>query len=157
MPGRRRTLEQAERVKLIVELRRKRVPIQEIADMLGVTPGRISQLYSQALRDIPAPAVAEHRAEEIALSDDATRALLVLAADRDVSPRTRIEAWTSARGWAEHKARLLGLNAPVKLEVSDAVDAELQRLADRLGVVEPAGEAEAAGDAETRREQAGTP
>lgn len=157
MPGRRRTIEQADRIKRIVELRRQRVPVHEIADMLGVTPGRISQLYSQALRDIPAPAVAEHRAEEIALADDATRSLLLLAGDRDVSPRTRIEAWSSARGWAEHKARLLGLNTPVKLEVSDAVDAELERLAARLGVVEPGREAEAAGDAEAGREPASAP
>jgi hypothetical protein len=155
MPGRRRTAEQAERIRQIIELRRQRVPVHEIAERFGVTPGRISQLYGQALREIPAASVEMHRAEEIALADDATRALLQLAGDDDVTPRTRIEAWTSARGWAEHKARVIGLNAPTKVEVSDGADADIRAVAARLGVLEPGGEAEAAGDAEAGREQAG--
>jgi hypothetical protein len=84
------------------------------------------------------------------LTDDAIHALLVIAADKTVSPRTRVEAWTAIRGWAEHKARILGLNAAVKVEVTDAVDAEIAALAARLGGVEPAGEAEAARHAQTR-------
>lgn len=97
MPGRRRTPAQAERMRQIVELRRRRVPVSEIAAQLGITPGRVSQIYSDALRELPAASVAEHRAEETALADDAVRALLGIAGSDKASPRTRVEAWSSIR------------------------------------------------------------
>ena len=140
----------------MVELRRQRMQFEEIGALVGISKQAAWKLYQTALAEIPAASVAAHRAEELVLVDDAISSLLGIIQDRDVSPRTRVEAWNSARGWAEHKARLVGLNAPVKVEVSDAVDAELQRLAARLGVLEPGGEAEAPGDAEAGREQAGT-
>lgn len=52
---------------------------------------------------------------------------------------------------SERRARLLGLDAPTRIEVSDTVDAEIARLAAELaaglGDLEPGGEAETAGDA----------
>jgi len=45
------------------------------------------------------------------------------------------------------RARMLGLDAPAKVEVSGEVDDAIAALASRLGAVEPGGEAQAAGDA----------
>jgi hypothetical protein len=50
----------------------------------------------------------------------------------------------------ERRAKLLGLDAPLKVDVSDETDREIRQLAERLGAVEPAGEAEAPRHAETR-------
>jgi predicted transcriptional regulator len=145
MPGRRRTADSAERARLIVDLRRRRVPLSEIADQLGITPARVSQIYTQTLREIPAQSVAEHRAEEVQLADDAAAALMVIARDDGISPRTRVEAWNSLRGWSEHKSRILGINAPVKLEVDHSVDADIERFVAELAGLAPGGEAAVAG------------
>lgn len=124
--------ETAERMAEIVRLRRARVPQSAIAEQLGISQQRVSQLYQRALREIPAGNVAEYRAEELDLIDAATRGLLRLAHDPVVSPRTRVEAWSVLRGWAERRAKLLGLDAPQQARVSviteDMVDAEIARL-----------------------------
>jgi len=63
-----------------------------------------------------------------------------IATDTTVTPRTRVEAWTSIRGFAERKAKLLGLDSPAKFEVIslDAIDAKIIELTREL-----AGETEA--------------
>ena len=93
----------------IAQLRRRRVTFEEIAAHLGISAAQAAELYSQALDQMPELARAEHQAEELMLADDAVRRLLGIARDEHTSPRTAVEAWNSARGWAEHKARLLGL------------------------------------------------
>jgi hypothetical protein len=37
-----------------------------------------------------------------------------IATDNNTSARTRVEAWSAIRGWAQRKARLLGLDSPTK-------------------------------------------
>ncbi len=130
LPRDARPIAAAERRAKVVELRRQRLTFAEIGAAIGVSDTRAYQIYRRALALIPAPQVEEHRAEELGLVDDAIKNLLGIALDESVSPRTRIEAWTSARGWAEHKARLLGLNAPTSMQVitMDAIDAEIARL-----------------------------
>jgi hypothetical protein len=140
----------AERRARVVQLRRRRVTFAEIGRLEGISEQRAWKIYQDALHAIVAPAVHEHRAEELILVDDAIRDLLSIARDHGKSPRTSVEAWNSIRGWAEHKARIVGLNAPVKVEVSDAIEAEISRLAAELAAVEPGGKTEAAGDAEAR-------
>lgn len=49
---------------------------------------------------------------------------------------------------SERRSRLLGLDAPARVEVTDAVDAEIRDLAAWLGAMEPGGEAAAPGGAE---------
>ena len=137
----------AERRARVVQLRRRRVSFAEIGRVEGISEQRAWKIYQEALHAIVAPHLAEHRAEELMLVDDAIRDLLPIAREHTKSARTSVEAWSAIRGWAEHKARILGLNAAVKVEVSDAVDAEIGRLAAELGTVEPAGAAEAAGHA----------
>src|SRR3954465_2631121 len=118
MTTRRRTPEAAARRARVVELRRAHWPWADIGVDLGITAQGAQQLYSAALAEAPVAQLEEHRAEELLLVDAATRALLTLAWDRDVPARTRIEAWSTIRAWAERKAKLLGLDASTKVSAS---------------------------------------
>jgi hypothetical protein len=65
-------------------------------------------------------------------SDRATRELLILAEVPNVNPRTKVEAWNAVRGWAERKAKLLGLDAPTRTQATvvtaDMFDQALKEL-----------------------------
>jgi hypothetical protein len=67
----------------------------------------------------------------LALIDDAIADLLPVARDHS-RVRYSVEAWGCICRWSERKARLLGLDAPVKKAISiltdDAVQAEIVRL-----------------------------
>lgn len=106
----------AERRAKVVELRRQRLTFADIGKALGVSAQRAHQLYTEALAAIPAMQVEQHRAEELTLIDDAIADLWPIAHDH-TQPRTAVEAWESIRGWAERKAKLLGLDAPVRVSV----------------------------------------
>lgn len=115
--------ESAARKAQIVAMRRERIPFDAIAQRFDISAPRAHELYWQAVREVPVAQVSEHRAEETDLIDRAVNRLLLIAeSDEDVSPRTRVEAWNSIRGWCEHKARLLGLNAPARKEVTVLTD-----------------------------------
>jgi len=118
-PGQRVTA--AERRAQVVALRRRRATFADIGRALGITKQRAHQLYEQALAEIPAQHLEEHRAEELVLIDDAIAALMRIARDSSTTPRTAVEAWTSVKGWAERKARLLGLDAPARHRI-DVLD-----------------------------------
>lgn len=127
----------AERRAQVVALRRRRATFADIGRALGISKQRAHQLYEQALAEIPAQQLSEHRAEELILIDDATRDLMRIARDEATSPRTAVEAWNAIKGWAERKARLLGLDAPARHRVdvitSDMIEQEIARLEAELG------------------------
>ena len=126
----------AEQRARVVALRRRRYSFEEIGRELGFSKQRAHQLYVKALAEIPAAQVEEHRAEELMLIDDAIADLLLIARDHD-RPRSVVEAWNAIRGWADRKARLLGLDAPTRSRVEviteDMIDAEIARLEVQLG------------------------
>jgi len=128
----RRTPEGAEKRQRIIEMRRNRMTQDEIARTLGISQPRVSQLYAEAIRELPSPTLEQHRKEEMELADAATQDLLLLARDSRLSARTRIEAWRTLCSWAERKSRLLGLDEPVRTRqeviTGSVVDAEIERL-----------------------------
>ena len=130
----------AERRAQVVQLKRTKLSFAEIGRRIGITGQRAGQLYREALAQVPRMAVEEHRVEELELYDTAIHQLMRIATDTTVTPRTRVEAWTSIRGFAERKAKLLGLDSPAKFEVIslDAIDAKIIELTREL-----AGETEA--------------
>lgn len=147
--------ESAQRRARIVELRRpgQRLTWSEIGRREDITPQRAHQIYDDALAAYPVTALAEARHEESELIDAAVRDLMSIATDdreyedskgnmRPVtSARTRVEAWSAIRGWSEHRAKLLGLNAPSRSTVDvvthDSLAEEMQRLAAELGENDP--------------------
>ncbi|MGH7743293.1 MAG: hypothetical protein ACREQ5_00525 [Candidatus Dormibacteria bacterium] len=126
----RLTLESTQRRERIIKMRRARLTWDAIGKREGISGQMVGRIYQEALAEIPIHQIDEHRAEEMDLIDLATNRLMALAADTTVTPRTRIEAWNSICRWAEHKAKLLGLLAPQKVQVMsmDALDAEIAEL-----------------------------
>jgi hypothetical protein len=133
-PRKRLTPASAARRVEVIKMRRARLTFAQIGDRLGITQQRAGQLYRDALADVPAQQVDEHRAEELELIDLAVNRLMSIAADPETSPRTRVEAWSAIRGWSERKSKLLGLDSPSKHEVItlDAINAEIEKLAAEL-------------------------
>ena len=132
-PSRRLSPEETEQRKArIVALRRDRVPFDVIAAELGISAPRVHRIFWDAVREFPHQQVAELREEQRDLADRAVMRLMAIAEDETVTPRTRVEAWTAIRGWAEHVARLLGLNAPTRREITvlseSTVDAALRQV-----------------------------
>jgi hypothetical protein len=120
-----------------VELRRKRYTYDQIGAELGVSAPRAYQLWKDGVEMAPVARIEEIRDEELEFVDIAIRELLEIArsTDRAVTPRTRVEAWSAIRGWAERKARIAGIDAPKKFEQTnadgeDAQDVELRRMID---------------------------
>ena len=107
-----------------------------IGHQLGISSQRAGRIFSEALAAIPRHGVDELRAEETELIDHAVNSLTSIATDSNTSARTRVEAWSAIRGWAERKARLHGLDAPKTHAVLtlDAIDAQIAALEAELGV-----------------------
>lgn len=145
------TIELAERDARIVELRRHRLSWSEIADAVGAPVHIVRRRYSMALARIPAQSVDEHRAEEVVLIDDATADLMIIARDPNVLHRTRVEAWSAVRGWAERKAKLLGLDAPTQTITVDLVDNEITKLTNEIKKMEAYAETGVSPDAPEER------
>lgn len=126
-------METAERRAHVVELRRRRHTFAEIGTQLGVSAQRAHRIYTEALAAVPAMQVDQHRAEELTLIDDAIADLLTVAKSRE-QPRTSVEAWNSIRGWAERKAKLLGLDVPTRVSVdAEHIGREIAELITALG------------------------
>lgn len=121
--------ERADRKARIVELRRQRRYWDTIGAEFDISAQRAHAIYKEALAERPAMQVDEHRAEEIEMIDLAVRRLMTIAVSTDpaVSPRTKVEAWSSLRSWAEWKGKLLGLPAPQQVQVNHSVDTDFDR------------------------------
>lgn len=153
--GSARRIGVAERRARAIELRRQRYQFHEIAAIIGVSKTRAWELYQEGMAAIPQPQRDLHRAESLMLIDDAIKDLLVIALNHK-QPRASIEAWNSIRGFVERKARMMGEDAPTKIEVTDAIDADIERLVAELAGLAPGGEAAAAGAPGGGGEQAQT-
>jgi hypothetical protein len=114
----RATEDTAKKREQVVQLRRTRLSFAEIGRQLDITGQRAGQLYREALADVPAQAVEEHRVEELELIDTAVNQLMEITADGAVSPRTRVEAWSAIRAWADRKSKLLGLDSPTQIDAT---------------------------------------
>jgi hypothetical protein len=134
------TPETAQKMARVVEMRRKRMHWRDIGAAMGFEGSYAKKLYDRALAQIPASQVDEHRAEESMLIDDATANLLTIATDERVTHRSRIEAWSVIRAWAERKAKLLGLDAPTQTVSIDKIDAEIMALSRELESLAKLGE-----------------
>ena len=106
----------AERIQHVVSRRADRVSFREIGAELGISGARAHQLWVKALRQLPVQRLDEHRREALDLIDRAN--LLKIAEDDQISGRSRVEAWSSVKGWEERRARLLGLDAPARARVN---------------------------------------
>jgi hypothetical protein len=137
----------SERKALIVSRYAARVPLRLIADEVGLTPGRVSQIYKDACQEIPAEALHTIRVDSTELFNRALSDLLKIAENPQISPRTRVEAWTSIRSWDESHRKLMGADAPTRREITvisnETVDNAILELNKEMAQL--AAQAEAAG------------
>jgi hypothetical protein len=124
-PPRRKqtTMVSAERTAAIVEARARDEPFSRIGARWGISPQRAHRLYADAVNARPSEAVDACRAQLSDLADMALAELIALAMDTGVTARVRVEAWSSARGWAERLARMHGVDVqPRDARSGDVID-----------------------------------
>lgn len=163
----------AQRRARVLAMRIEQVPYSEIAAREGIAESTAKSDYARARKQAAADliaTVAEHRTTELLKLDALEReAWQVLRAKHItvqqgkvvLDPRSGdvleddapvLQAIDRLERLMKRRAALLGLDSPVRLEVSAEVDEQITALAAALaagvGDLEPAGEAEAAGDAE---------
>lgn len=129
-----------EREARVLELRAARVPLRVIGAELGITPQRVGQIYEKARDRLPAQKIADIRIEEAELADRAIKDLLTIAENPQVSPRTRCEAWGQVRSWSESLRKLLGVDAPLRREITvvsdDAISNAIKGLNAEMAIME---------------------
>jgi hypothetical protein len=157
----------------VLAMRIEQRPYTEIAAELGVTVGIVKMDYHRALDQLKreqathATTVRDVETQRLAAAEQAAwqvlrRKHITVQHGRIVRDDTGepveddapvLNAIDRILRISERRARLLGLDAPARIEVSDAVDADIARLAaelaaaaGRVGDVEPGGETEAAGN-----------
>jgi hypothetical protein len=162
----------AQRRARVLAMRTEQVPYADIAAELGITETVARNDYAAARKQAAAEltaSVIEHRATELikldALEREAWRVLKTRhvtvqqgrvvrdddgATIEDDAPV--LQSIDRLERLMKRRAAVLGLDAPVRVEVSAEVDEQIAAiaaaLAGGLGELEPAGEAEAPGDAE---------
>ncbi len=114
----------------VVALRRQRLTFEEIGARCGFSGPRAYRVYADALKAIPTPNVEMHRKEQLDLIDRAIDGLLKVADNPGDDPNAAIRAWNSICRFLERKARLLGLDMPVSVnvETSDAPSLAVKQL-----------------------------
>jgi hypothetical protein len=122
----------------VVALRRAQTPWSKIGEQLSVSAQRAHQIYAAALTRNPLSAVQvdEHRLESLELAELAIRQLMTIATAVGTSARTKVEAWSSVRAWADFKAKTTGtyVAQTVKVITLDQIDVEIAALEAQLGV-----------------------
>jgi DNA-binding Lrp family transcriptional regulator len=124
------------------ELRSKGWGYQRIADHLGVSVSTAHNRVRRAIARVPVQTVTEWRSEELVLLESAMkRMLLIMRTDYPVvragaivkgrfDPRPNIQAAEELRRLSESRRKLLGTDAPAKIDVT--VDDKLGRDIDEL-------------------------
>jgi DNA-binding CsgD family transcriptional regulator len=136
--GGKRMAAAIEREATVIQMVAEHMTHTEIARRMGVSRQRVEQIWKRGIERLPIANLNEHRTNQLQLIMTAIRELLVIARNPAVSPRTRVEAWSTIRGWVEREARLLGTDAIQRREISvvttDAVDAAIHDLEAELAL-----------------------
>jgi hypothetical protein len=101
----------------IVQLRTQNLAWAEIAAEVGLSMSRAHALYQDALTRMPIASIDEHRAQDGAVIEKAIAALMTIATDAKSGLRHRIDSWLAIERFLDRRARLFGLDAPLKHEV----------------------------------------
>jgi hypothetical protein len=150
----RRTVQQVDRDARAVELRRQHMNYRQIAAHLGLSTSNAYQAVQRGLADTVAETNDEVRRQEVERLDDLARAALTVLTKTHIvvsqgrvvlDPNTDepliddgpiLQALDRLLKIQERRAKLLGLDAPAKVEVLtlNTIDEEIRRLSAELGV-----------------------
>ena len=131
-------IDTAERTKRVVELRLAGATFQQIADRVGYSQASAAyKCWQRAMADIPASS------KELARSLELARLDAMLTAVWPACLRGQLGAIDRALNIGRRRARLLGLDAPVRVDgsLSDSLSAEVERLALTMAQLDPDGKA----------------
>ncbi|MEU0943206.1 sigma factor-like helix-turn-helix DNA-binding protein [Streptomyces canus] len=101
-----------------LRLRRTGMSIDRIAEHTGLSHGTVHNRISRAVKDQVQPEAEEYRAMQEGRLDDALRIVYRVLFDPEADPDTRLRAVDRLVKIEERRARLLGLDAPVKSEAT---------------------------------------
>lgn len=134
----RRQAAAIEREASVIQMKAEGMTFTEIGRRLGVTQQRVSQIWKRGIERLPIANLNEHRANQLQLIMTAYRELVAIARNPAVSARTRVEAWSTIRGWAERESKLLGTDAVSRREISivtsDVIDNAIRDLEGQLAL-----------------------
>lgn len=123
----------------VMRLRRRGQTFEAIGEQLGVTRQRAHQIYTRALKEIPAQEVTEYRAEQAERLDEMLRAAYAVLArqhialsggnvvidittgERVLDDGPKLAAIKTILAIEERRARLFGLDTPVKQLIASDV------------------------------------
>ena len=132
-----RTLEQTETDIEALKLRSLGLTYQKIADRMGCSVSTASDRYHRALAAVPSDAVEEHRK----LMGEQIDSLLEVAFEQALTGKRSLFAIDRCIMLMERKARLIGLDAPVKQSVEvvtydgNSIEARVAELRSALGQI----------------------
>lgn len=117
----------------ILSLRASRLTYQQIADQMGYSDAASARnALMRALDRHEAENVSQLRTLENLAMDRDERTLTTIAGDVEKKPAERIRAVDALTRLRARRARLNGLDAPVQVQISAGVQAELQAALDEL-------------------------
>lgn len=120
----------------LLTLRTQGLTYAQIADELGYYDGSAArQALKRALERHEAENVAELRSVENMRLDADERVLRAIIADGSKTPAERIRAIDARTRLSARRSRLNGLDAPLQVELSGAVQAELTDVLGELGTL----------------------
>lgn len=119
-------IDRAERQELCLNLRRQGHTIREIAVLLGVSANTVWRDLKTTITDIPRQEAEELRQQEVQRLDNLQRAIWEKATSGD------LQAIDRCVRIIERRCKLLGLDLPPQMNVSAAVDVDLDGAVDRL-------------------------
>lgn len=123
-PNGNRARRNPERDAEIMRLRREGVLVADIADRFGISIPRVCQIYSRALKELPAADIEEHRREQGERLDGLmAEAFGVIQRNRGTvdSPgddELVLNAIRTINRLLDSRARLFGMNAPERTEIA---------------------------------------
>jgi hypothetical protein len=127
-----RQLLAAQRRTAIVQMHTvQKMTFEAIGAQLGITPQGAHAAWKKALADMPQPQLIEYRTEAVRFCDQMVSELLIICRHPDTTARSTAELHRQVCSWEERKAKLLGLDQPVRKEITvlteDVVDAALRK------------------------------
>ncbi|MEV0382868.1 hypothetical protein [Nonomuraea sp. NPDC050643] len=135
--ARRLTEEDQQRRTKVMRLRRQGQSFEAIGDQLGISKQRAHQLYWDTLKKIPAQEVAEYRVEQAERLDEMLRRAYEVLGRKHITVSNgrviyhedvpleddapRLMAIKTVLAIEERRAKLLGLDTPVKQQIGGEV------------------------------------
>lgn len=134
MPGRKKgmTPQRAERARKVVDLRALGLTYEQIGRNLGISVKQASLDFRAAQRDAFRESMEEMVMVEFRRLEDVHRAFVRVMMDTERPIKDRGEAAKHILKASEQRAKLMGMNSAIKVEVKEVIYSPLEKLAEAI-------------------------